>query len=67
MCDVFLSLGNLCCMLLFATLGTCLPVCVVTLKVSECVCVCVCVVACKSMCVCVECSGKFSHIVREWT
>ena len=38
-------------------------VCVVALKAS----VCVCVVACKSVCVCVEYSGKISHVVREWT
>ena len=60
---VILSLKNLCVVsLLIATLGACLPVCVVALKAS----VCVCVVACKSVCV-LNTSGKIPHVVREWT
>ena len=54
-CGVILDLGNLCVVLLLvATLGACLPMCVCCCFESKCVCVCVCVVACKSVCMCVE-------------
>ena len=50
-------------LLLVATLGICIPVCVCVIALTASV--CVCVVACKNMCVCVEYSEKIPHTVRE--
>ena len=66
MCGVLLSLGYLCVVLLLvATLGICIPVCVGGCFESKCVCVCVLLL--EKACVCVEYSEKISHVVKEWT